>query len=109
MYGQLLPLGSVVLVKGASKRLMITGRVQVRAGEDRIYDYSACLYPEGLLRSDALAFFDHDAIEHLYFVGFQDEEELVFRSEQLGGLGELYVDEQGNIAQRTQDRPTVGE
>ncbi len=100
MYEQLLPLGSVVLVRGANKRLMITGRVQVRTGDDKVYDYSACLFPEGIVRPDALAFFDHDAIEHLFFVGFQDEEELNFRSEQLGRLGELYVDERGEIARR---------
>jgi hypothetical protein len=33
-------------------------------------------------------------------VGFQDEEELGFRSEKLAKLGELYVDESGRIAQR---------
>ncbi len=100
MYEQLLPLGSVVLVRGARKRLMITGRLQVRVGENKVYDYSGCLFPEGLVSSDSLAFFDHSAIEHLYFVGFQDEEELSFRTERLGALGEVYVDENGKIAQR---------
>lgn len=100
MYEQLLPLGSVVLVRGARKRLMITGRLQVRVGESKVYDYSGCLFPEGLVSSDSVAFFDHSAIAHLYFVGFQDEEELAFRTERLGTLGELYVDEQGRIAER---------
>lgn len=100
MYENLLPLGSVVLLKGANKRLMITGRIQARAGEKKVYDYSACWYPEGLVSPQGLFFFDHDAIDTLFFVGFQDEEELSFRTETLGRLGELYVDDNGRIAQR---------
>jgi hypothetical protein len=100
MYERLLPLGSVVLVKGGNKRLMITGRIQARKGDTKVYDYSACLYPEGIMNSQEMYFFNHDAVDHLYFVGFQDEEELGFRSEKLAKLGELYVDESGRIAQR---------
>jgi hypothetical protein len=100
MYENLLPLGSVVLLKGGNKRVMITGRIQARAGERKVYDYSACWYPEGIVSPQEIFFFDHDAIETLFFVGFQDEEELRFRKEALGSLGELYVDEDGRIAQR---------
>lgn len=100
MYENLLPLGSVVLLKGGNKRVMITGRIQARAGEKKVYDYSACWYPEGLVSPKELFFFDHDAIETLFFVGFQDEEELAFRKKMLAGLGELYVDDSGRIAQR---------
>ena len=100
MYENLLPIGSVVLLKGGNKRVMITGRIQVRTGEKRIYDYSACWYPEGILSPKEMFFFDHDAIEQLFFVGFQDEEEMMFRSQALANLGELYVDDKGQIAQR---------
>ncbi len=100
MYENLLPLGSVVLLKGGNKRVMITGRIQARAGENRIYDYSACAYPEGIMSPRHMFFFNHDAVERLFFVGFQDEEELMFRSERLASLGELFVDENGMIAQR---------
>lgn len=103
MYERLLPLGSVVLLKGATKRVMITGRIQVRSGESKIYDYSACWYPEGITGSKEMFFFDHDAIDRLFFVGFQDEEELRFRYDTLGSLGELYVDENGRIAQRSDE------
>ena len=43
MYKNLLPIGSVVLLKGGEKRLMICGRIQTRAGSDKVYDYSAPL------------------------------------------------------------------
>ena len=45
---EFLPVGSVVLLKGGNKRIMICGRIQAQAGSDIIYDYSACYYPEGI-------------------------------------------------------------
>ena len=89
MYKNLLPIGSVVLLKGGQKRIMITGRIQTRAGEDVIYDYSACYYPQGIVSSDSLFFFNRDAIERVFFVGFQDGEELAFRTQVLDKLGKL--------------------
>lgn len=100
MYENLLPLGSVVLLRGGAKRVMITGRIQARVGERKVYDYSACAYPEGIVSPKGMFFFDHDAIERLYFIGFQDEEELLFRSKKLASLGELHVDDEGRITQR---------
>lgn len=100
MYENLLPIGSVVLLKGGNKRVMICGRIQVRAGEKRVYDYSACWFPEGIMDPKEMFFFDHDAIQTLFFIGFQDEEELEFRVNTLGSLGELYVDDNGKIAQK---------
>lgn len=98
-YDRLLPIGSVVLLRGGEKRLMIVGRVQARAGDRHVYDYSGCLFPEGITSPDGMYFFDHDAIESLFFVGFQDEEELAFRMMRLATLGELHVDEDGRIVE----------
>ena len=91
MYKNLLPIGSVVLLKGGEKRIMICGRIQVKAGSDEIYDYSACYYPEGIINPDSMFFFNHDAIETLYFIGFQDKEELEFRGNILNKLDELEI------------------
>lgn len=91
MYGDLLPIGSVVLLKGANKRVMICGRIQARAGCDKVYDYSACWYPEGITAPDQMFFFDRDAVDTVFFLGFQDKEELDFRSKVLGTLGQLEV------------------
>ena len=73
-----LPLGSVVVLNGGSKKLMIIGRCQIC--EDVTYDYSACLFPEGYLNKDSLYVFNNEDIETLYYVGMQDEEEFRFRS-----------------------------
>lgn len=91
MYENLLPLGSVVLLEGGEKRLMITGRIQAKSGDDTIYDYSACYYPEGIVGSDSMFFFNNDAIAAIFYIGFQDTEEFEFRSEVLANLDELEI------------------
>ncbi len=86
MYKNLLPLGSVVLLEGGQKRLMIQGRVQFHAGEDIIYDYVGIPWPGGLPNPDSYVFFQKTAIERVYFVGYQDEEEETFREEVLAKM-----------------------
>ena len=75
----LLAIGSVVLLKESSKRLMIYGRMQRELDGERVWDYIACLYPEGNINPDHSFLFDHDQIENIYFLGFQDEEEIKFQ------------------------------
>ena len=40
-----LPIGSVVLLKESQKRIMIVGVKQKQVNSDKVWDYSACLYP----------------------------------------------------------------
>ena len=72
----LLPIGSVVMLKGGSHRLMVAGRIQACKGVTNVYDYSGVPFPEGMIDSSSMYFFDQEDIERLYFVGMQDEEEL---------------------------------
>lgn len=99
MYKNLLPIGSVVLIEGGDKRVMICGRIQSRSGDDKIYDYSACYYPEGILGTDSLFFFNHDSIEKIFFLGFQDEEEMAFHANVLDQLGKLEIKD-GQIVEK---------
>ena len=73
-----LPIGSVVLLKNSQKRIMIVGVKQKQVDSDKVWDYSACLYPEGILDPDKLFLFDSEQIERLYFIGFQDAEGMAF-------------------------------
>lgn len=93
MYKDLLPIGSVVLLKGGEKRIMICGRIQAKAEDETIYDYSACYYPQGTISSDSMFFFNRDAIDRVFFIGFQDAEELAYRHEVLDKLRELAIKE----------------
>ena len=77
-----LPIGTVVLLKGGTKKAMITGFCSV-AEEDttKMYDYTGCIYPEGFLDFDQICLFNHDQIENVYHVGYIDEEEKSFKKE----------------------------
>lgn len=101
MYKNMLPLGSVVLLKGGKKRVMVCGRVLTRANEDKIYDYCACYFPEGIIGSQNMVFFDSEAIERIFFLGFNDIEEQTFSENFLAKLGELEVKD-GKIVQKEQ-------
>ena len=74
-----LPIGTVVLLKGGKKKLMITGFFVKAAGHDEIFDYSGCLYPEGIINSKENGLFNHDQIEQVIYRGYDSEEEKVFK------------------------------
>lgn len=75
-YKKFLPIGTVVMLKGGTKRVMITGFCSIGNGEeDKMFDYNGCLYPEGFLSSNQVCLFNHNQIEKVYALGFSDEEE----------------------------------
>ena len=76
---ELLPIGSVVKLKQGTKRIMVCGRIQSKIDENKIYDYSACYYPEGIIDPKELFLFNNEDIDTVYFVGLQDGEEFEFR------------------------------
>ena len=79
-FQKFLPIGTVVLLKGAKKRLMITGFCAYDEGKkDKVYDYTGCLYPEGIISSREMALFDHSQIDKIYYLGLQDQEEKAFK------------------------------
>lgn len=77
-----LPIGSVVLLKGGTKKAMVTGFCSV-AAEDKtkMYDYTGCIYPEGYLDFSQVCLFDHEQIEQIFHYGYVDEEETEFKQE----------------------------
>lgn len=78
----LLPIGSVVLLKNSTKRVMIIGVCQIAKQEDgtmKFYDYSGCVFPEGYLGPDKNYLFNNDQIDQLFAIGYQDAEALAFK------------------------------
>ncbi len=76
---ELLPIGSVVLLKNGQKRLMIHGVKQTDQSSDKEYDYISVLYPEGNMGNDTgLFLFNHSDIDEVIFRGFEDEERETF-------------------------------
>ena len=76
-----LPVGTVVMLKGGSKRVMITGFCSASQEEpDKVWDYTGCPYPEGYISSNQTCLFDHLQIEKIYHLGLaEDEEEKEFK------------------------------
>lgn len=74
----LLPVGSVVLLKEATKKLMIMGIFQVNSDENRIYDYIGVPYPEGFLGAENNFLFDHEDINDIIFTGYSNPEREIF-------------------------------
>ena len=80
-----LPVGTVVLLKGGKKELMIISYCIIPSGEiydkngkvenmeSRMFDYGGCVYPEGMVTSDQLFAFDHNQIEKIVYMGYQTE------------------------------------
>lgn len=80
MKEKFLPLGSVVLLKNATKRLMITGfYVKADENNEKTYDYVGCLYPEGVISSKENCVFNHEQIDKIFFIGYSDDEEKSFK------------------------------
>ena len=87
-----LTIGTVVLLKDAKKKVMITGFASMSPETgDTIFDYSGCPYPEGFLNYNEVCVFNHEQIEKVFFNGFVNEEDIVFKRilvEQLDKLKE---------------------
>ncbi len=89
MIKDLLPVGSVVLLKGGIKKLVIMGIKQANAEEPDVeYDYAGVMYPEGYLGNDTLYLFNHADINDIIFTGYTNPE----RDEFLLEVEKLYND-----------------
>lgn len=79
-YNQFLPNGTIVLLKGSTKKLMIYGRKQLKLDDEQMFDYIAVPYPEGYISPEYTYVFNHSDIEEIIFLGFDNEEEQTFQS-----------------------------
>jgi len=78
---QLLPIGSIVLLEGGEKRLMVFGVDQVDSETEISYDYSGVLYPEGSLGAESIFLFNHEDVSEVHFFGYSDAERQEFVAE----------------------------
>ncbi len=95
-----LPIGTVVILKGGKKELMIMSYCIVPSGEiydkngkvdseGKMFDYGACFYPEGMVTSDQLFAFNHDQIEKICYKGYETEKQKEISKVLNGGLEEF--------------------
>lgn len=89
MKEKFLPIGTVILLKDATKRMMITGYCSATPEDpNKTYDYVGCLFPEGNLAGDEVALFDHDKIGSISYMGLDDDEFKKFDTKIKGLLAE---------------------
>lgn len=79
MIKDLLPIGSIVLLKDATKKMMIYGIKQSQVTDtEKEYDYIGVLYPEGNMGEKFQFLFNHEDIQSIIFRGYEDIERQTF-------------------------------
>lgn len=76
-----LPIGSVVLLKGAIRKAMIIGIIQSTKeadGQVKEHDYIAVMFPEGFLNMETMFMFNHDQINDVIYRGYDNPERKEF-------------------------------
>lgn len=81
----LLPIGSVIVMKEGEQPLMIFGIKQVESGglfkKEKEYDYVCVPYPQGNMGPGSTFFANHEDIDRILFRGFEDEDRDKFLEE----------------------------
>ena len=75
-----LPLGTVILLEGGEKRLIVVGRKQISVETKKEFDYAGVLFPEGYQSAENLYLFNHSDVESVFQMGLIDDEELNFQN-----------------------------
>lgn len=70
------------------------GPVVKENGEDILYDYSGCIYPNGL-NPEEVFYFNQDNIDTVLFEGYDDEQRFV-------GLYEEWLETKGKLIKKEQ-------
>lgn len=72
---ELLPVGSIVLLEGATKKTVIMGILQKNEEQpDTVYDYLGVPYPEGYMGAGSSYLFQHEHIAEIIAQGYEDED-----------------------------------
>src|SRR5690625_3226848 len=79
----MLPIGSIVYLKEGTSKLMVVNRrpmfpSEETDGQNIMFDYTACIYPQGL-DPNQVFYFNEENIDKVLFEGFKDEDEERFQ------------------------------
>ena len=73
MKSELLPIGSVLVLEGGTKKVMISGYKMKSEEDGEVYDYVGCIFPEGFMEN-VFVLFNNNQIKEVFFEGYRDEE-----------------------------------
>lgn len=118
MKERFLPIGTVLLLKGGKKEVMITSYcifpTQVRKpngdpveSAPKMYEYGGCVYPEGILDSNMACAFNHNQIEKIVFLGYESEQQKEL-SKILNGGYEIYKQKYENGEAKPEQQKNEG-
>jgi len=94
-YSKYLPIGTVVLLKEGTHKLLIVGFTS--AQQDRkVYDYIGVLFPEGVLSFDKSYLFNHEDIVEVSHLGLSNKDSRNF-NEKIKFFVDNYVDANGYL------------
>lgn len=74
-FNNYLPIGTVCLLRGATKKIMIIGYSKKNSKISFQYDYIACEYPIGITKEKPRLYFLHKQIDKVFFIGYNDIEQ----------------------------------
>ena len=107
MRGKYLPIGTIVLLKGGKKKIMITGYCSVpNSNQSILFDYSGCMYPEGFLSNTQTALFNHSQIKEIIQIGYEDDEAKEF-NERIINMIQAIKDFNPQIVEKKEDVETL--
>lgn len=86
MKERFLPIGTVVMLNGGKKEVMIISYCifptngTVKDGkeivnEKKMYEYGGCIYPEGMINSNLICAFNHDQIAEVLYMGYETDKQ----------------------------------
>ena len=77
-----LPLGTIVSLDGSEQKAMIIGRVQKDINNPDVqFEYTAVLYPQGLVNPKENYMFNLSQVKRIHFLGFSNEENEAFEKQ----------------------------
>ena len=86
---EFLPIGTVVLLKEATRKVLIIGFAQVEENSKKIWDYVGCAYPIGVISNNTSLLFDKEQIDKVIFQGYSDNEDKTFRKDLEANLSRI--------------------
>lgn len=72
MKNKFLPIGTVVLLEGAKKKVMVTGYSSRPENSGVVYNYNGCIFPEGFMENQ-FVLFNNDQIQDICFIGYMND------------------------------------
>ena len=76
----LLPLGTIVTLEDSNEKLMIFDILQSLGENEEPYDYIGVPYPMGNIGPENQFLFQHENIDQIIHIGYEDEEYIDFIS-----------------------------